>query len=104
MSVMTAIFKKYRIAAISAIAMLLIELAVELVQPLIISRIIDHGIRQHEVSVAWIWGGVLMASALVAFIAGIASSFFCLACKPRLRLRPARQAVREGAVFFVRSV
>ncbi|MBW4839394.1 MAG: ABC transporter ATP-binding protein/permease [Paenibacillaceae bacterium] len=76
MSVMTAIFRKYRIAAISAIVMLLIELAVELIQPLIISRIIDHGIRQHEVSVAWIWGGVLMASALVAFLAGITSSFF----------------------------
>ncbi|MNW41827.1 putative multidrug resistance ABC transporter ATP-binding/permease protein YheI [compost metagenome] len=76
MSVMTAIFRKYRVAAISAIVMLLIELAVELVQPLIISRIIDHGIRQHEVSVAWIWGGVLMASALVAFLAGITSSFF----------------------------
>ncbi|EES74241.1 ABC transporter, ATP-binding protein [Paenibacillus sp. oral taxon 786 str. D14] len=76
MSVMTAIFKKYRIAAISAIVMLLIELAVELVQPLIISRIIDHGIRQHAVSVAWIWGGVLMGSALAAFLAGIASSFF----------------------------
>lgn len=76
MSVMTVIFKKYRIAAISAIVMLLIELAVELVQPLIISRIIDHGIRQHAVSVAWIWGGVLMGSALAAFLAGIASSFF----------------------------
>lgn len=76
MSVMTAIFKKYRVAAISAIVMLLIELAVELIQPLIISRIIDHGIRQHDVSVAWIWGGVLMASALAAFLAGITSSFF----------------------------
>lgn len=76
MSVMIAILKKYRIAAVSAIVMLLIELAVELVQPLIISRIIDHGIRQHAVSVAWIWGGVLMVSALVAFLAGVASSFF----------------------------
>jgi len=76
MSVMIAILKKYRIAAVSAIVMLLIELAVELVQPLIISRIIDHGIRQHAVSVAWIWGGVLMVSALAAFLAGIASSFF----------------------------
>lgn len=76
MSVMTAMIKKYRISAISAMVMLLIELAVELVQPLIISRIIDHGIRQHAVSVAWIWGGVLMASALAAFLSGIASSFF----------------------------
>ncbi|GJM83504.1 putative ABC transporter ATP-binding protein YfiB [Paenibacillus sp. HMSSN-139] len=62
--------------------MLLIELAVELIQPLIISRIIDHGIRQHDVSVAWIWGGVLMASALAAFLAGITSSFL-----PRMRAK-----------------
>ncbi|MGG6311611.1 ABC transporter ATP-binding protein [Paenibacillus macerans] len=76
MAIIFSFLKKYRIAAFSALAMLLIELAVELIQPLIISRIIDHGIRQHDVSVAWLWGGVLMASALAAFIAGISSSFF----------------------------
>lgn len=76
---MTSVFayiKKYRVAAISAICMMLIELAVELVQPMIISKIIDDGIRQSDLSVAWTWGGILLGSAVLAFAAGISSSFF----------------------------
>ncbi|WP_410771042.1 ABC transporter ATP-binding protein [Fontibacillus sp. BL9] len=76
MAIIFTYLKKYRIAAISAFCMMLIELAVELTQPMIISRIIDDGIRQQQLSVAWIWGGVLLASAIVAFAAGITSSFF----------------------------
>ncbi|MCA1292498.1 ABC transporter ATP-binding protein/permease [Paenibacillus sp. alder61] len=76
---MTSVFayiKKYRVAAISAICMMLIELAVELIQPMIISKIIDDGIRQSDLSVAWTWGGILLGSAVLAFAAGISSSFF----------------------------
>ncbi|MEK3773847.1 ABC transporter ATP-binding protein [Paenibacillus sp. FSL K6-4396] len=68
--------KKYRVAAIAALVMMLIELAVELAQPYLISKIIDNGIQQGDLSVVWLWGGVLVASAVVAFAAGIASSFF----------------------------
>ncbi|MEF2966290.1 ABC transporter ATP-binding protein [Paenibacillus sp. M1] len=76
---MTLIFsflKKYRVAAVSAFCMMLIELAVELVQPLLISKIIDDGIREQRLSVVWGWGGVLLGSAVVAFAAGLSSSFF----------------------------
>ncbi|WP_435923747.1 ABC transporter ATP-binding protein [Paenibacillus sp. DYY-L-2] len=76
---MTFIFsflKKYRVAAVSAFSMMLIELAVELVQPLLISKIIDNGIARQNLTVVWMWGGVLLASALAAFAAGISSSFF----------------------------
>ncbi|MEK5479944.1 ABC transporter ATP-binding protein [Paenibacillus sp. FSL R5-0407] len=68
--------KKYRVAAMSAFCMMLIELAVELTQPLLISKIIDDGISKHQLSVVWLWGGVLLVSAAVAFAAGISSSFF----------------------------
>ncbi|WP_145407209.1 ABC transporter ATP-binding protein [Paenibacillus xylanexedens] len=68
--------KKYRVAAIAALVMMLIELAVELAQPYLISKIIDNGIQEGNLSVVWLWGGVLVASAVVAFAAGIASSFF----------------------------
>lgn len=68
--------KKYRVAAIAALVMMLIELAVELAQPYLISKIIDNGIQEGDLSVVWLWGGVLVASAVVAFAAGIASSFF----------------------------
>ncbi|PQP83211.1 ABC transporter ATP-binding protein [Paenibacillus sp. PCH8] len=68
--------KKYRVAAIAALVMMLIELVVELAQPYLISKIIDNGIQQGDMSVVWLWGGVLVGSAVVAFVAGIASSFF----------------------------
>lgn len=67
--------KKYRVAAIAALVMMLIELTVELAQPYLISKIIDNGIQQGDLSVVWLWGGVLVGSAVVAFAAGIASSF-----------------------------
>lgn len=56
--------------------MMLIELTVELSQPLIISKIIDLGIREKDTSVVWLWGSVLIGSAVVAFTAGVLSSFF----------------------------
>ncbi|WP_068779555.1 ABC transporter ATP-binding protein [Paenibacillus sp. GM2] len=68
--------KKYWIAATAAFCMMLLELSVELVQPLIISKIIDDGIAQRQLSVAWTWGAVLVGSAFMAFAGGIASSFF----------------------------
>ncbi|KHL94770.1 ABC transporter ATP-binding protein [Paenibacillus sp. IHB B 3415] len=68
--------KKYRVAAIAALVMMLIELAVELSQPLLISKIIDEGIREKDTAVVWLWGGVLVGSAAVAFLAGVLSSFY----------------------------
>lgn len=76
MATILSFIKKYRIAAMSAICMMLIELFVELIQPLLISRIIDDGISKQDLSVVWLWGGVLVVSALLAFAAGLASSFF----------------------------
>ncbi|WP_055109863.1 ABC transporter ATP-binding protein [Paenibacillus ihumii] len=76
MATILSFIKKYRVAAMSAICMMLIELFVELIQPLLISRIIDDGISKQDLSVVWLWGGVLVVSALLAFAAGLASSFF----------------------------
>ncbi|MBA9083563.1 ATP-binding cassette subfamily B protein [Fontibacillus solani] len=76
MATILSFLKKYRVAAISAICMMLIELSVELIQPILISKIIDDGIAHDNISVVWLWGGVLALSALLAFGAGVASSFF----------------------------
>ncbi len=76
MSIIFPFLKKYRVAAGFALLMMLVELAVELSQPLLISKIIDDGIRQRDLSVVWLWGGILVASAALAFSAGILSSFF----------------------------
>ncbi|QWU14738.1 ATP-binding cassette, subfamily B [Paenibacillus sophorae] len=76
MSIIFPFLKKYRVAAGLALLMMLVELTVELSQPLLISKIIDGGIRQRNLSVVWLWGGILAASAALAFTAGILSSFF----------------------------
>ncbi|WP_081949567.1 ABC transporter permease [Paenibacillus durus] len=76
MSMIFPFLKKYRVAAGFALLMMLVELAVQLSQPLLISKIIDGGIRQRNLSVVWLWGGILAASAALAFTAGILSSFF----------------------------
>lgn len=76
MNLIFSYLKKYRVAAVAALAMMLIELSVELSQPLLISKIIDQGIQEKDSGVIWMWGGVLVISAVVAFIAGVLSSFF----------------------------
>lgn len=66
---------KYRISAGMAVMFMLIELFAELLQPYLISIIIDKGIAQQDLSVVWLWGGVLALAALAAFVCGILSSF-----------------------------
>lgn len=76
MGIVFSFLKKYKVAAIAALAMMLIELSLELVQPLIMSKIIDDGIQNSDLSIVWMWGGILTISSVIAFMAGIASSFF----------------------------
>ncbi|MBO9596311.1 MAG: ABC transporter ATP-binding protein [Cohnella sp.] len=66
---------KYRISAGMAVGFMLIELFAELMQPYLISIIIDKGIARQDLSVVWLWGGVLALAALAAFACGILSSF-----------------------------
>jgi len=75
MAIVFTFLKKYKVSAIAALFMLIVELALELTQPLMISKIIDNGIRQQDLSVVWLWGGILTGSAVIAFLAGISSSF-----------------------------
>ncbi|MFC5404462.1 ABC transporter ATP-binding protein [Cohnella soli] len=67
---------KYRGAAWMAVFLMLVELAVELAQPLLISRIIDDGIVPGDRSVVLLWSGILIGGAVIAFGAGVLSSFY----------------------------
>ncbi|MFB7352409.1 ABC transporter ATP-binding protein, partial [Bacillus thuringiensis] len=68
--------RPYKWTAIFALCLMLLELFVELVQPLIMAKIIDDGIRaqNHEMIVQW--GAVLLGLSFVAFMAGIINSYF----------------------------
>ncbi|OMF32114.1 ABC transporter ATP-binding protein [Paenibacillus sp. FSL H8-0548] len=76
MLTMFAFLKKYRFAAYFALFLMFVELIVELLQPYIISRIIDDGIGENSIATVLKWGGFLVGCSIVAFAAGILSSFF----------------------------
>ncbi|KIL48242.1 ABC transporter ATP-binding protein [Jeotgalibacillus soli] len=66
----------YRLAIIIALFLMLIELTVELIQPLLIAHIIDEGILKEDLSVVLLWGGVLIGCSFIAFFSGVVNSFY----------------------------
>ncbi|WP_409291480.1 ABC transporter ATP-binding protein [Peribacillus sp. SCS-37] len=73
---MFGFLRRYRLPAGVALVFMLVELAVELWQPLIISKIVDDGVIAGEMGVIAKWGGVLLAVSIFAFIGGIINSFY----------------------------
>ena len=51
------------------------ELGVELIQPLLMAKIIDEGILKRDLSVVVYWGCILMGLAIFSFLGGIVNSF-----------------------------
>lgn len=68
--------KTYRAAAFIAIALMLVELSLELAQPYLMSKMIDEGIVGNNLDVVYRWGGFLILFSGIAFGAGILSSFY----------------------------
>lgn len=68
--------KAYKVPASIALLLMLIELMVELAQPLLIRKIIDEGIVESDIHTIWFWGTIMLFLALLAFFAGIINSFF----------------------------
>lgn len=58
-----------------ALFFLFVELGVELVQPLLMAKIIDEGIIPRNLSVIVLWGAVLMGLTLISFFGGVVNSF-----------------------------
>ncbi|PLR76840.1 ABC transporter ATP-binding protein [Bacillus sp. V3-13] len=73
---MGAFLKPYRIPVAIALLLMLTELAVELVQPLLIAKIIDEGILHEDLRVVIFWGAVMVGFSLIAFVAGVTNSFY----------------------------
>ncbi|WP_155592502.1 ABC transporter ATP-binding protein [Lysinibacillus cavernae] len=68
--------RPYKWPAIFALCLMLLELFVELVQPLIMAKIIDEGVRAQNQGMIMQWGAVLIALSFVAFLAGVINSYF----------------------------
>ena len=68
--------KPYKWPIAIALCLMLIELSVELIQPLFIAKIIDDGIIAGDKSVIWTWGSGMMVLAFIAFFSGAINSYF----------------------------
>lgn len=68
--------KHYKWPIAIALLLMLIELSVELIQPLLIAKIIDDGIVAGNEEVIWVWGSTMMALAFVALVSGVVNSYF----------------------------
>ncbi|MFJ7746488.1 ABC transporter ATP-binding protein [Peribacillus sp. NPDC097295] len=67
--------KPYRLFIALALFLMLVELGVELLQPLFIARIIDEGILQKDLSVVIMWGAIMVGLSIFSFLGGIVNSF-----------------------------
>ncbi|MBA2175032.1 ABC transporter ATP-binding protein [Halobacillus locisalis] len=66
----------YKWSAIVALSLMGIELVVELVQPLLMAKIIDEGILNEDYRLVSVYGAGLLGLSLLAFAAGVTNSFF----------------------------
>ncbi|EDL64879.1 ABC transporter ATP-binding protein [Bacillus sp. SG-1] len=76
MKKMLSFLKNYRLSMGIAWTLMLIELAVELLLPLFMAKVIDEGILQGDMAAVWYWGGIMSVLALAAFASGVTNSFF----------------------------
>ncbi|WP_407408528.1 ABC transporter ATP-binding protein [Peribacillus sp.] len=67
--------KPYRLFIALALFLMLVELGVELLQPLFIAKIIDDGILQKDLSVVIKWGAIMVGLSIFSFLGGIVNSF-----------------------------
>lgn len=75
MKKMIPFLKPYRLSIMLALFLMFFELGVELLQPLLIAKIIDEGILQEDMTVVITWGVVMTILAILSFGGGLINSF-----------------------------
>lgn len=68
--------KPYKLLIIIAYALTFIELAVELVLPFFLGKMINAGVVNQDMNNIIMWGSIMIGLAFVSFIAGILNSFY----------------------------
>jgi ATP-binding cassette, subfamily B, multidrug efflux pump len=71
-----SLLKQYRIHVGIALFLMMVELVVELIQPLLMAKIIDQGILEEDMAVVVKWGAIMVLVSIAAFAAGVINSFF----------------------------
>lgn len=68
--------KPYKWPIAIALILMFVELSVELIQPLLIAKIIDDGITAGDRDTIILYGSVMMGLALLALVSGVSNSYF----------------------------
>jgi len=55
---------------------MLVELVVELVQPLLMAKIINEGVMEQNLQLILFWGGIMISFSLIALVAGVFNTFY----------------------------
>ncbi|KNE22046.1 ABC transporter ATP-binding protein [Virgibacillus pantothenticus] len=76
MKTVLAFLKPYKLPASVAFMLMLVELAVELLLPFLLGKMINEGVVNQDLSTILVWGSIMIGLALIAFIAGIVNSFY----------------------------
>ncbi|WP_316570058.1 ABC transporter ATP-binding protein [Neobacillus sp. YIM B06451] len=76
MSKIFSYLKSYRIHMAIALFLMLVELIVELWQPLLMARIIDEGVLKKDLDLVLQGGAIMLGVSALAFAAGILNSFY----------------------------
>ncbi|WP_059172423.1 ABC transporter ATP-binding protein [Bacillus sp. FJAT-27445] len=76
MSKIFSYLKAYRIHMAIALFLMLVELIVELWQPLLMAKIIDEGVMKKDLDLVLKGGAIMLGVSALAFAAGILNSFY----------------------------
>ncbi|MER2106620.1 MAG: ABC transporter ATP-binding protein [Solibacillus sp.] len=68
--------KRYKFAAIIAFTLMIVELLSEIVQPLLMARMINEGLLTKDIHSIGFWGAWLFILTLLSFLSGVMNSFF----------------------------
>lgn len=68
--------KPYYLPMTVALALMLVELVVELMQPLFIAKVINEGIMTKDLDAVMLWGAVMLGLTAIGFVSGIINSYF----------------------------
>ena len=66
----------YKVALFVAGFLMMIEIIAELLQPLLMAKIINNGIQEQNLEIVMFWGAVMLGLSIICLVAGILNSFY----------------------------
>src|SRR5690625_2676736 len=68
--------KPYKLPIIIAYSLTLLELAADLLLPFLLGKMINEGIKTHDLNYVITWGSIMIAISLFTLIIGLINSFY----------------------------